>query len=43
MDAIDELLSSEITPGSIAEWRAKYETLTTSNSNSNDLNENSQL
>jgi hypothetical protein len=43
MDVIDELLSSDVTPESIAEWRAKYETVANSNSNSNDLNENSQL
>jgi hypothetical protein len=39
MGTIDELLSSDVTPESIAEWRAKYETVT--KSNSNDLNQNS--
>ncbi|XP_028413398.1 microtubule-associated protein futsch-like [Dendronephthya gigantea] len=43
MDAIDELLTSEVTPESIAQWRAKYETITNSSENGNDLNENSQL
>ena len=42
MDAIDELLSSHVTPESVAEWRAKYETITNSKASSNYLNENGQ-
>lgn len=41
MNAIDELLSSDVTPESIAEWRAKYEIVT--GAHSSELNENSQV
>lgn len=43
MLAIDELLSSDVSPETITEWRTKFQDVLDTSANSSDLNDNSNL